>query len=171
MQTWAVGSSQKTHGFTLLELLVVLMIIAIGTAGVSFAFRDTQSSLLEREAQRLSVILEAARVQSRSSGVALAWLPLPQGFVVLPASAVEGARQVQIDAASVNPWLSPQLQAQVLLTSPDSNQPRNASRLLLGAEPMIAPATVLLSMGEQQLRIATDGLRPFAVQEGAAVKP
>lgn len=155
----------------MLELLVVLMIIAIGSAGVTFAFRDTQSSFLEREAQRLSVVLETARVQSRNSGVALAWLPLPQGFVVLPASVLDGARPLQIDAASVSPWLSPQLQAQVVLSSVGTSEPRNASRLLLGAEPMIAPATVLLSIGDQQLRIATDGLRPFAVQDGAVVKP
>ena len=74
MRMLAVGSSQKTQGFTLLELLVVLTIIAIATAGVTFAFRDNQSTLLEREAERLSVILETARVQSRSSGVSLAWV-------------------------------------------------------------------------------------------------
>ena len=39
-----------------------------------------------------------------------------------------------------------------------------ARSLLLGAEPMIAPAAVLLSLGTRQLRIATDGLRPFSVQ-------
>lgn len=168
-----LGVGLTSQGFTLLELLVVLMIIAIGTAGVTFAFRDTQESLLEREAQRLSVILEAARVQSRSSGVALAWLPLPQGFVVLPVRVLTASREPQIDAASVSPWLSNELRAQVMVTAPGDGEQRSATGLVLGAEPMIAPASVLLSIGDRQLRIATDGLRPFAVQtpESTAAKP
>jgi general secretion pathway protein H len=167
-----VGHSLQ-HGFTLLELLVVLMIIAIGTAGVTFAFRDSQATLLEREAQRLSVILETARVQSRSSGVALVWLPLPQGFVVMPASRMMASREVPIDAAAVSPWLSQDVRAQVWVNASTSREQRSASALVLGAEPMIAPASVLLSVGDRQLRIATDGLRPFEVvaQDSAVAQP
>ena len=160
------AGNKPSFGFTLLELMVVLMIIAIGTAGVTFAFRDSQTTLLEREAERLSVILETARVQSRSSGVALVWVPLPQGFVVLPASQLSAGRELQIDTATVSPWLSTELRVQVSLSpaSSSSQTQRNPSSLLLGAEPMIAPGAVVLSLGERQLRIATDGLRPFAVQ-------
>ncbi len=160
MRMSAVGSSQKTQGFTLLELLVVLTIIAIATAGVTFAFRDSQSTLLEREAERLSVVLETARVQSRSSGVSLVWLPLPQGFAILPAQALQFATEISLDASSINPWLAPGMNAQIV-----GNAASNTSRsLLLGAEPMIAPAAVVLSLGERKLRVATDGLRPFSVQ-------
>jgi general secretion pathway protein H len=167
----------KRRGFTLLELLVVLTIIAIGTAGVTFAFRDSQATVLEREAERISVILETARVQSRSSGVALAWVPLPQGFVVMPVSELIALREINVNASSVNPWLSNELRAQVLAgagSGADSaSAQRNAASLLLGAEPMIAPAAVVLSLGERQLRVATDGLRPFSVQPqlSAAVRP
>ncbi len=160
---------RPADGFTLLELLVVLTIIAIGTAGVTFAFRDSQSTLLEREAERISVILETARVQSRSSGVALAWLPLPQGFVILPAQALQLQTDISLDAASVSPWLAPGMTAQIV----SANQQTPARSVLLGAEPMIAPAAVVLSLGERQLRIATDGLRPFSVQaqSSAAAAP
>jgi general secretion pathway protein H len=168
MRMLAAGSSQKTLGFTLLELLVVLTIIAIGTAGVTFAFRDSQTTLLEREAERLSVVLETARVQSRSTGVSLAWVPLPQGYAVLQASALNTGRAIEVDPSLVSPWLSSDLRAQVL-----GANTQNATSLLLGAEPMLAPASVLLSLGQRQLRIATDGLRPFAVQpvDGQAGTP
>jgi general secretion pathway protein H len=113
--------------------MVVITLIAIATAGVTFAFRDNQSTLLDREADRLSTILETVRVQSRSSGVAI---------------------------ASISPWLAPGMNAQIV--SQGANAP--VQSLLLGAEPMIAPASVVLRLGERRLRVATDGLRPFAVQ-------
>jgi type II secretion system protein H len=56
MQTLAVGNK----GFTLIEMLVVLAIIAIGTAGVSLSLRDSAQSALERDAQRLAALLESA---------------------------------------------------------------------------------------------------------------
>lgn len=154
------------HGFTLIELMVVITMIAIATAGVSFALRDNESTLLDREAERLAVVLEAARVQSRSTGQALAWLPQPQGFVVLPARELAGS-QVSINIASINPWLTPDMNAQIISSSTLAQR-----SILLGAEPMIAPSSVLLSLGTRRLRVVTDGLRPFTVQTvDEVVKP
>jgi general secretion pathway protein H len=145
-------------GFTLIELMVVITMIAIATAGVSFALRDGQAAVLDKEAERLAVVLETARVQSRSTGVALAWLPVPQGFVVLPAAQLNGST-VQIDAKAVRAWLAPEVNAQIV--GAESKAERG---VLLGAEPMIPPSAVVLRLGERRLRVATDGLRPFSVQ-------
>lgn len=158
VRTPMLVAGNKSRGFTLIELMVVITLIAIATAGVSFALRDSESTLLDREAERLAVVLETARVQSRSTGVALAWLPLAQGFVVLPASELSGS-EPKINVASINPWLSSNMSAQII-----SNATVPLRSVLLGAEPMIAPSAVLLSLGARRVRVVTDGLRPFTVQ-------
>jgi general secretion pathway protein H len=143
----AARATSSAKGFTLLELLVVVAIIAIGTAGVSLALRDATSSTLEREAQRLAALLESGRAQSRAMGVPVQWRVTSEGF------AFEGVPNNTLPTR----WLSPDTAA------------RAGNPLQLGPEPMIDPQVVVLtstSEPDRVLRVATDGLRPFSVQTG-----
>jgi general secretion pathway protein H len=132
------------RGFTLLELLVVVAIMAMATAGVSFALRDSSATALEREALRLSALLESARAQSRLTGKPVLWRATASGFVF------EGL----IGQPSLQPWLSNDIRAN--LKAP----------LRLGPEPIIGAQDVqLVSLSQpgRGLTIGTDGVRPFAV--------
>lgn len=137
----------RQRGFTLLELLVVVAIMAIATAGVSLSLRDSASTRLEREGERLAALLEAARAQSRASGVPVRWRLQGSGF------RFEGLPAGQLPSA----WLDSGVRAR---TSPGQGE------LLLGPEPLIAPQQVQLALAEQperQIIVASDGLHPFAV--------
>jgi len=170
MQTLAAGSpelsrwcrsSRPAAGFALLELLVVLAIVAMASAGIGFAMRDGTLTRLEREAQRLSALFESARARSQVSGVPVRWQVTPQGFafVGLPPSELPEDNLPQT-------WLDPDTSAAIDTNAVIASAARQ-STLLLGPEPIIEPQGVTLfstSEPAKTVRLATDGVRPFAVQ-------
>ncbi len=136
---------RRASGFTLLELLIVVAIMAIATAGVGFSLRPSSATSLEREAQRLAALLESGRAQSRMTANPVRWRPTATGF------AFEGLTGP--DNLPSN-WLDADVQA------------ASAGSILLGPEPVIGPQQVrLVSISEptRGLTVATDGVRPFSV--------
>jgi len=138
----------QQRGFTLLELMVVVTIVALATASVSLSLRDTSASLLEREAQRLGALLTSAHAQARTAGVPMWWRPSPQGFEL---------------SGRTYTWLAAGTQAQV--TTPRNDGPLPDNTLVLGPEPMMAPQRLTLSLQGRSVTLATDGLHPFNLVE------
>ena len=144
---------RRAGGFTLLELLVVVTIMAIATAGVALSLRASADSGLAREAQRLAMLLESARAQSRMSANPVRWRPTATGF------SFEGLTQPATLPAH---WLGADVQVS------------SASAVLLGPEPVIGPQRIrLVSRSEptRSLTVATDGVRPFSVLADEAAQP
>jgi general secretion pathway protein H len=173
---------QRQRGLTLLELLVVLVIIGLAVAGVSLSLRDSNQTQLEREAQRLVAILESARAQSRTNGVALIWQATPDGFVIRPTLATNPAQgnnpaltSMSRDATSPiaarpSTWLATGTQAVVSTAAASTNNTTPANVVVLGPEPILTPARITLNVVTPNntkpavtLSIGTDGLKPFQV--------
>lgn len=80
----------------------------------------------------------------------------------------------QVNAAEPPPrqWLDADTRAQIERlpgTLPGGFSPTGGDSLLLGPDAIMAPQAVLLfaaSQPQQRVRLATDGVRPFAVQAG-----
>lgn len=167
------GARQRAAqtGMTLLELLVVVTIIALGTVGVGLAVRDSGQNQLEQEAQRLSALLETARAQSQASGAPVRFVLTEQGF------AWDGLPSESPGNPSLpTRWLSPNTTATIVSASVQSsgmntgsgNNTAGPASLLLGPEPLIAPMAVRLhslqSLQDRErpsLWVSTDGVRAF----------
>lgn len=141
------------RGFTLIELLIVLAIVALASAVATLALRDPQASALEREADRLSALFEAARAEARASGLPLLWVPAQSRAPESGSEGAPGFRFVGLPAAAGLPqhWLTPGVEAEVI----------GAKALVLGPEPIIGAQRVALRLADRRLTLVTDGMGPF----------
>jgi len=143
---------KRQTGFTLIELMVVAVLIAIASAVASLALRDPAATRLEHEGARLIALLEAARTEARAAGLTASWEPRSG------VEGVAGFRFVGLPPSEALPtrWLVQGVTAEV----------PGAPAVQLGPEPMIGPQHIVIRLDEQTLTVATDGLGPFAVTDG-----
>lgn len=159
----ALKRLRRSAGFTLLELLVVMAVIAVGVSLVVMTLPDGDAARLDEEGERLSTLLETARVESRTSGMPVWWMPPALGGVLVgPQGEPQQFQFVGLPKALALPgrWLDPRVSAQVV----------GATSVVLGPEAILPAQRIVLSLGERRLELATDGLGPFAVA-GPASSP
>jgi general secretion pathway protein H len=135
-------------GFTLIELIVVIAIVAITAGLISLSIRDPAENRLENEAARLVALLEGVRTEARVAGIAVTWVPSTDGhgpafrFIGLPAS-----------MKPPDAWLDARVSAEVI----------GRTSLILGPEAILPPQRVVLKLEDRRLEIGSDGLAAFAV--------
>lgn len=130
----------------MIELMVVMALIAVAVALVTLSLRDPAAAQLDREAVRLAALLETARAESRSAGVAMR-------FEIGSKPDEPPFRFTGLASTEPLPthWLAEGVSAEVI----------GARALVLGPEPLIGPQRIVLRLGERNLTLATDGIGPF----------
>lgn len=151
-------------GFTLLELLVVLAIVALSVGLVSLALRDPDQSRLETEGERLALLLEQARVEARVSGVPVSWAPVSEAQPGATSDVRQSAEQDAGQAAQFRfmglppsqpmptRWLEAATRAQIV----------GGNSVVLGPQAILPAQRIVLSLGIHKLELASDGLSAFA---------
>jgi general secretion pathway protein H len=68
-----VCRKSAARGFTLIEILVVLVIMGIVVASVSLSFNRDEGTLLSETSDRLALLLQSAHDEAILTGQAIAW--------------------------------------------------------------------------------------------------
>ncbi len=76
----SVAISEPSRGFTLIEMLVVLMIMGLFVGLVSTITRPDDRAVLRLEAERLSQLLDFAVTEARLTGKSIAWTADESGY-------------------------------------------------------------------------------------------
>jgi general secretion pathway protein H len=151
----------RQRGFTLLELLVVLVIAGITLGMVSFNAMPSPQQLLQTEAQRIALLLQLARDEAivRDHPVAFeanteryrflvreenTWQPLPQDDML---------REREFKRSPV-----------ILSISPASAGSTAPLRIVFGREPVQQPFLLTMSMVDASVVIRADGIGHFTVE-------
>jgi general secretion pathway protein H len=162
-----VGSMLLSAGFTLLELLIVISIIAMASAITSLAIRDPSATRLQREAERLAALFEVARAQARSLGVAVVWQ--------VPGRRLPGDMREPGDFSFLGlppgndipeHWLEPASAGEINVELPSGQ-----IGVVLGPEPVIGAQRLVLRLANQRLVVASDGMAPFHIDDAPSDTP
>ncbi|MEB0048383.1 MULTISPECIES: type II secretion system minor pseudopilin GspH [unclassified Pseudomonas] len=140
----------KQDGFTLIELMVVLVIIGIASAAVSLSIKPDPLHLLRKDAERVAQLLQVAQAEARADGRPITWRADAKGFRFSRRDDLGTGVDHFNNDPQLRPrtWQTPALEVRL--------QPRQT--LVLNAEWVNPPVQLQLS----------DGINSIAVQRNAA---
>lgn len=150
------------RGFTLLELLVVLVIVGIMLGFVTLNAMPSSRQALQNEAQRIALLLQLARDEAivRNRPLAFEVDQYRYRFWILDENNVwqtidkdDMLREREFQRAPVNLAVDP----------PMMGQNGNTLRIVFGREPVDKPFVLSMSVGDATVSIRADGIGNFTV--------
>jgi general secretion pathway protein H len=149
------------RGFTLLELLVVLVIAGITLGMVSFNAAPSERQALQNDAQRIALLLQLARDEAIVRNRPIAFEAEADRYRFLLHD--EGVWQIltQDDLLHEREFK----RAPVALSiNPPSTGEAVPLRIIFGREPVDKPFVLTLSAGNANVAVRADGIGHFVVE-------
>ena len=149
------------RGFTLLELLVVLVIIGIMLGAVSFSTMQSNRQRLLTDVQRIAVLLQLAREEAIVRNRPTAFEANQNSYHFLVRNDNRWELINDLDMLREREFsLSPITFAMTPVTRSDTD----SLRIVFGREPVDKPFVLDLTAGEDHVSIRADGVGHFVVE-------
>jgi general secretion pathway protein H len=153
--------SRPARGFTLLELLVVLVIagILLGMVGLNAMHGERQ--VLQGEAQRVALLLQLARDEAIVRNRPIAFEAEPERYRFLIREGNKWEQLTQDDLLREREFR----RAPVALSiNPPTAAESDPMRIVFGREPVDKPFVLTFTLGDASVAIRADGVGHFVVE-------
>jgi general secretion pathway protein H len=151
----------RQGGFTLLELLVVLVIMGIMLGAVSLTALQNTKQRLQTDAQRISLLLQLAREEAIVRNRPTAFEVRDKGYQFLVLNDNKWEQLEDLDTLRGRDFTFPETKLEIV--SNDEQSARNL-RIVFGREPVSRPFLMILRVAEDQVTINADGVGHFVVE-------
>jgi general secretion pathway protein H len=148
-------------GFTLLELLVVLVIVGITLGIISFNAMPSPRQALQNEAQRIALLLQLARDEAIVRDRAIAFEVDAEGYRFLQREEKSWQPLPSDDLLRPRAFEHSPVMLSVYPVPPGEATPL---RILFGREPVQQPFVLTLGLADASVAIRADGIGHFTVE-------
>jgi general secretion pathway protein H len=155
------GDRARAQGFTLLEMLVVLLIAGLLISLASLTITRNPRTDLNEEAQRVALLFESAGDEAQVRARPIAWQPVEGGFR-FDVRTEDGWRPLHDDLLGARRWEGGV--TSVAITYPGGGNETQASRIVFGTEAVDVPVEVTLFSAVGRATIVGTGNGRFEVR-------
>jgi general secretion pathway protein H len=155
------ATQRKESGFTLVELMVVMVIIGLTLGLATLKAIPSPRQDLQKEAQRLALLLQLARDEAIVRNRLVAFEADPQRYRFLVRNETKWDAVTGDDLLRERNFKNAPLE---LLLEPASAGGSNPLRITFGREPVDKPFVLVMATGGNRVAIRADGVGHFTVE-------
>jgi general secretion pathway protein H len=156
-----LAAGMPDHGFTLVEIMVVMVIIGIMLGVASLNAIPSPRQDLQAEAQRLTLLLQLARDEAIVRNRPVTFEATPERYHFLVRNETRWNLITGDDLLREREFKNGPL---TLLLDPASAGTVNPLRITFGREPVDKPFVLILATGNNRVAIRADGVGHFTVE-------